>query len=148
MTRNTDFSNNTSTKRLIEGQTPVLRLNDRIFRIATCWDEIVYWLCHIGEKRRHNVTAYKNATGGNFPLENIAFEIKDNCTIIGYALLPWSRVTGCPLVLYPDLLLIWWTESKSDIMEIMDSLLCFLHNVNSTSRIQNATWKCAFTISV
>jgi hypothetical protein len=28
---------------------------------------------------------------------------------------------GCPLMLYPDLRRIWQTESKSDIIEIMDS---------------------------
>jgi hypothetical protein len=47
--------------------------------------------------------------------------------------------TGRPLMLSPDLLLIWSTESKSDIIEIMDLLSYFLHNVNSTSRIQDAT---------
>jgi hypothetical protein len=31
---------------------------------------------------------------------------------------------------------------------IMDSLSCFLHNINSTSPIQDAPGKCAFTISV
>jgi hypothetical protein len=30
------------------------------------------------------------------------------------------------------------------MIEIMDSLSCFLHNVNSTSRIQDATGKCTF----
>jgi hypothetical protein len=55
---------------------------------------------------------------------------------------------GCRLMLYSNLLRICETESKSDIIEIMDSLSCFLHNVNSTSRIQDATWKCMFAISV
>jgi hypothetical protein len=47
--------------------------------------------------------------------------------------------TGCPLILYPNLLLIWYTESKSDVIEIMDYFSCFLHNINSASRIQDAT---------
>jgi hypothetical protein len=50
----------------------------------------------------------------------------------------------------------WWhcaplskrARSKSDVIQIMDSLSCFVHNVNSTSRIQDAIWKCTFTISV
>jgi hypothetical protein len=44
----------------------------------------------------------------------------------------WHRNLTC-------LLLIWQTESNSDIIEIMDSLSFFLHNANSTSRIQDAT---------
>jgi hypothetical protein len=32
---------------------------------------------------------------------------------------------------YPNLLLIWQSESKSDIIKIMDSLSCFLHNVKT-----------------
>jgi hypothetical protein len=48
------------------------------------------------------------------------------------------RERGCLLMLYPNLLLIWQTESNSDILEIMDPLSCFLHDVFSTSRIQDA----------
>jgi hypothetical protein len=51
---------------------------------------------------------------------------------------PWAENIECPLMLYPNPLLIWQTESKSDLIEIMDSLSCFLHNVNSPSRIHDA----------
>jgi hypothetical protein len=46
---------------------------------------------------------------------------------------------GRQLMLYPNLPPIWQTESKSNIVEIMDSLSCFLHNVNFTLRIEDAT---------
>jgi hypothetical protein len=54
----------------------------------------------------------------------------------------------CPLMHYPDLLLIWQTELKSDIIEIINSFSCFLHNINSTSRIQDAAQKVSPGISV
>jgi hypothetical protein len=55
---------------------------------------------------------------------------------------------GCSLMLYVNLFVIWQAESKSDTIESMDCLSCFLLDVNSASRIQDATWKCTFTISV